>query len=71
MDDPVQNLSDINVLSFIDLLRLLIKEEDKQIVISTHDEKFFNLVRNKLSDQYFPSKFIELESYGKIKELAS
>jgi exonuclease SbcC len=71
MDDPVQNLSDINVLSFIDLLRTLIKEEDKQIVISTHDEKFFNLVRNKLSDQYFPTKFIELESYGKIKELVN
>jgi len=69
MDDPVQNLSDINVLSFIDLLRTLIMGEDKQIVISTHDEKFFNLVKSKLADRYYPTKFVELESYGKIREV--
>lgn len=67
MDDPVQNLSDINVLSFIDLIRTLIEEKDRQIVISTHDEKFFRLLQNKLSEDYFKAKYIELISYGQIK----
>jgi len=47
----------------------LIMGEDKQIVISTHDEKFFNLVKSKLADRYYPTKFVELESYGKIREV--
>lgn len=68
MDDPVQNMSDINVLSFVDLLRILISDQDKQVMISTHDEKFFRLLKNKLSPDFFRSKFIELGSYGKLKE---
>lgn len=68
MDDPVQNLSDINVLSFIDLLRTLILDQDKQVIISTHDEKFFKLLQNKLSDDYFKAKYIELVSFGKLNE---
>lgn len=41
---------------------------NKQTVISTHDEQFFNLVKSKLAERYFPTKFVEMESYGKIKE---
>ncbi|MCT4613567.1 MAG: hypothetical protein N4A49_01680 [Marinifilaceae bacterium] len=67
MDDPIQNLSDINILSFIDILRTLTNEHDKQIVISTHDEKFFRLLQNKLPEEYCNSKYIEFESEGKIK----
>jgi len=67
MDDPIQNLSDINVLSFIDLLRTLIAKHDKQIVLSTHDEKFFRLLQNKLPEEYCNSKYLEFESEGKLK----
>lgn len=67
MDDPIQNLSDINVLSFIDLLRTLISKHDKQIVISTHDEKFFRLLQNKLPEDYCNTKYFEFESEGKLK----
>lgn len=67
MDDPIQNLSDVNILSFIDVLRSLINEHDKQIVISTHDEKFFRLLQNKLPEEYCNSKYIEFESAGKLK----
>ena len=66
MDDPIQNLSDINVLSFIDLLRTLITEQNKQIIISTHDEKFFRLLQNKLPEEYCSSKYFEFESMGKL-----
>lgn len=67
MDDPIQNLSDINVLSFIDLLRTLITEQNKQIIISTHDEKFFKLLQNKLPEQYCNTKYFEFESMGKLR----
>jgi exonuclease SbcC len=69
MDDPIQNLSDINVLSFIDLLRTLISTHDKQIVISTHDEKFFRLLQNKLPEEYCNTKYFEFESEGKLKKM--
>lgn len=68
MDDPIQNLSDINVLSFIDLLRTLITTHNKQIVISTHDEKFFRLLQNKLPEEYCSAKYFEYESMGKLKK---
>lgn len=68
MDDPIQYLDSINVLSFIDLLRTIITKEKRQIVISTHDKNFYQLLQKKLDSQYYNSKFIELESYGKIKE---
>jgi exonuclease SbcC len=69
MDDPIQNLSDINVLSFIDFIRTLISEpHDKQIVISTHDESFFNLLKNKLPEKYHKTKYLEFESFGILKK---
>ncbi|MBN2089719.1 hypothetical protein JW964_08895, partial [candidate division KSB1 bacterium] len=67
MDDPVQNLDSINVLSFIDLLRTIITEHDRQIVMSTHDENLFRLIQKKMDPQFFKTKFIELESFGKLK----
>lgn len=70
MDDPVHNLSDINILSFIDLLRSLVSTHDKQIVLSTHDEKFFKLMQNKIPENYNKSKYIELAGEGRIKPIA-
>jgi len=43
------------------------KQIDRQVVISTHDENFFNLLKKKFDPQYYNSKFIEFESYGKLK----
>lgn len=70
MDDPIQNLSDINILSFIDLLRTLISNGDKQIIISTHDEHFLNLLKNKLPENHYKTKYLELVSYGKLRKKA-
>ena len=69
MDDPIQYLDSINVLSFIDLLRSITtdKQLDRQVVISTHDENFFNLLKKKFNPQYYNSKFIKFESYGKLE----
>lgn len=68
MDDPIQYLDSINVLSFIDLMRIIItdKKINRQLVISTHDENFFKLLQRKFDPEYYPAKFIQFESYGKL-----
>ena len=38
---------------------------NKQIIISTHDERFYNLFKAKAPR--IISKFLELESHGKVK----
>ena len=46
MDDPIQNMDDLNILSYIDLIRKIRKK--KQIIISTHDDNIYRLMRRKL-----------------------
>ncbi|MBB6610473.1 hypothetical protein H7F15_05455 [Pontibacter sp. Tf4] len=67
MDDPVQSMDSINVLSLIDLLRSIVYNYGKQVIISTHDDNFHHLLQKKIPSEFFPSKFLELESFGKVK----
>lgn len=46
MDDPIQNMDDLNILSYIDLIRRICRE--KQIIISTHDDSIYRLMYRKL-----------------------
>lgn len=64
IDDPIQSMDSINILSTIDLLRSICLQFNKQIIISTHDENFFNLLQRKIPAQIFGSKFLQLEKYG-------
>lgn len=55
MDDPIQSMDDLNVLSFIDLLRVELQPSNikkngffDQLFISTCDEDFENLVKHKM-----------------------
>lgn len=67
IDDPIQNLDDINVLSLIDFLRGLLDSDEsdkKQIVLSTHDERFYDLMVRKF--QNYNLKTFKYESYGKL-----
>lgn len=64
IDDPIQSMDSINILSTIDLLRSICIQFDKQIIISTHDENFFKLLQRKIPVQIFGSKFLELKKYG-------
>lgn len=68
IDDPIQHLDGINLLSFIDVLRTITTDFGRQIVISTHNEQFYKLLKVKMDERYYPSKFIELTSTGTIKE---
>lgn len=67
IDDPIQHLDGINLLSFIDVMRTITTDLGRQIVISTYNEQFYKLLKVKMDEQYYPSKFIELTSAGKIK----
>lgn len=68
IDDPIQSMDSINVLSTIDLLRSIVVNNKKQIILSTHDENFHNLLKMKIPPTLFKSKFLELESFGKLKK---
>ncbi|MAB49466.1 MAG: hypothetical protein CMC05_12635 [Flavobacteriaceae bacterium] len=68
IDDPIQSMDSINVLSTIDLLRSIIVNNKKQIILSTHDENFHNLLKMKIPSKLFKSKFLELESFGKLSK---
>ena len=66
MDDPIQHLDGINLLAFIDLLRNITTDLGRQVVISTHNEQFYNLLKVKMHPEYYKSKFIELNTIGEI-----
>lgn len=64
IDDPIQSMDSINILSTIDLLRSICLQFDKQVIISTHDENFFKLLQRKIPAQILGSKFLQLEKFG-------
>jgi hypothetical protein len=63
LDDPIQNMDDMNILSFIDVLRSCIDQNilDKQLVISTHDNKINNLFIKKF--RFYKSKIYKFVDY--------
>ena len=64
IDDPIQALDDINILSMIDLLRNIAFSLDKQIILTTHDKDFFELMKVKIPERLFNSRFIEFKERG-------
>lgn len=68
IDDPIQSMDSINILATIDLFRSLVANYDKQIILSTHDENFHQLLKKKIPKEYFDSRFIELETFGTVKK---
>ncbi|HIF9147774.1 TPA: AAA family ATPase [Photobacterium damselae] len=71
IDDPIQAMDSINVLSTIDLLRSICLQFDKQLIISTHDENFFGLLQRKIPTEIFGSKFLKLEKFGVVVPVIS
>jgi exonuclease SbcC len=69
IDDPIQSMDSINILSTIDLLRNISIRFNRQIVLSTHDENFYELLKRKVPSASHRCKFIRLESYGRVSEL--
>ena len=82
MDDPIQTLDDLNVLSFVDLIRTELTNDNQenrfmdQLFITTCDESFEKLISHKM--RYFNVNLthIRFNSYHdftivKIKELTA
>lgn len=67
IDDPIGNFDDINTVAFVDLLRSLVESKYCQIIMSTHDENLFNLIKRKIPGEFYNSKFMEFESVGELK----
>ncbi len=68
IDDPIQSMDSINILSFIDLFRGITLSLRKQLIVSTHEENFHLLLQKKIPNELFKSKFIEFETFGKVKQ---
>ncbi len=68
VDDPIQSMDSINILSFIDLFRSLTVNLDRQIIVSTHEENFHLLLQKKIPKKLFKSKFIQFETFGKVRQ---
>lgn len=69
VDDPIQAMDSINVLSTIDLIRSIVVNLGKQVILSTHDENFYNLLMKKIPKDIFNSKYLELETFGRVKKV--
>lgn len=60
IDDPIQCMDDINMISFVELL---IKEFPKsQIILSTHEDTFSNYIKYKFSKYNIKSQSITLKN---------
>ena len=46
LDDPIQSFDDVNLLGLVDLLRRV--KQKRQLILSTHDVHFGNMLRRKL-----------------------
>ena len=68
IDDPIGHFDDLNILSFIDVLRTIITETNWQIIISTHEENFYEVMKIKLNSKYYNSKFFKFKDEGNIEE---
>ncbi|RJQ10185.1 MAG: hypothetical protein C4558_05165 [Dehalococcoidia bacterium] len=65
LDDPLQSLDDVNLLGLIDLLRRA--RDQRQLVVSTHDARFAQLLARKLRPVRDNQRtvWIELEGWGR------
>ncbi|WP_214835250.1 SMC family ATPase [Exiguobacterium sp. s36] len=63
IDDPFQNLDDINAFSFIDVISNLILIESRQIFLSTHDSNFGKLLIRKINLDANECAYFKIQSY--------
>jgi hypothetical protein len=65
LDDPIQNMDDINVHSFVDIIRSVVRDTEKQMFISTHDERVFQFMKRKFRENAQVFRFV---GYGEFVE---
>lgn len=71
IDDPFQNLDDVNIFSFIDVISSLINQKQKQVLLSTHSNDFPKLISSKIDLKDNEIGYITFLSYSQEKMLIS
>ncbi|WP_020062080.1 AAA family ATPase [Bacillus sp. 123MFChir2] len=71
-DDPIQHMDDLNILSFIDLLRVHLREEDfaNQVFISTCNEDIDSLLVSKMKHFKIGITKFNFKNYGEFEKVA-
>lgn len=59
IDDPVGHFDEMNVVGFVDLLRNIVENTDRQLIISTHEENVYGLIRRKLPEEEYPVRYFD------------
>ena len=50
----------MNILGFADLIRSILENSEKQIIITTHDETVYQIFRRKIPPEKYKSRFIDM-----------
>jgi DNA repair protein SbcC/Rad50 len=66
LDDPLQSLDDINLLGLVDLFRRT--KNNRQLLVSTHDKRFGDLLSRKLRPTGHDSRTVVIEFEGWRRE---
>lgn len=60
-DDPVQAMDEVHVAQFAALIRLLAKQNDRQVIIAVHERELFDYLALELSPAYEGDELITIE----------
>nr|WP_269457803.1 AAA family ATPase [Microterricola viridarii] len=60
-DDPVQAMDEVHVAQFAALIRLLSKQNDRQVIIAVHERELFDYLTLELSPAYEGDELITIE----------
>lgn len=60
-DDPVQAMDEVHVAQFAGLIRLLSKQNDRQVIIAVHERELFDYLALELSPAYQGDELITIE----------
>jgi len=60
-DDPVQSMDEVHVAQFAGLIRLLAKQNDRQVIIAVHERELFDYLTLELSPAFEGDELITIE----------
>lgn len=60
-DDPVQAMDEVHVAQFAGLIRLLAKQNERQVIVAVHERELFDYLTLELSPAYEGDELITIE----------
>ena len=66
IDAPIGHFDDMNILGFTDMVRCILEKQDCQIIMSTHEEKVYQIMKRKLDSNFYNTLFIQLDHSEKV-----